>query len=225
MVFHPILHPLVYLLFLNHRRAGVAGQITGRLAQSLANAGDQPDQRPTENGPHTEGDRQAVDATHSTWDYENTAQILAEIAALTPSYAGVSHARLENGETFQWPVKDEMHPGTPILHAGQFARGKGKFSAIEHVPPAELPDDEYPMILSTGRVLYHWHGGQMSRRSKGLLEIYPQALIEINDANFEAEVDRLYQHLIIEDEIVRVFIQRKCCQDFAREGTVSSMIF
>ena len=130
-----------------------------------------------------EGDRPVVEAPHSRWDYENTAQILAEIAALTPSYAGVSHKRLENGETFQWPVKDEMHPGTPILHAGQFARGKGKFNAIEHVPPAELPDDEYPMILSTGRVLYHWHGGQMSRRSKGLLEIYPQALIEINDGD------------------------------------------
>jgi formate dehydrogenase major subunit/formate dehydrogenase alpha subunit len=130
-----------------------------------------------------QGDRQVVEASHSSWDYDNTAQIMAEIAALTPSYAGVSHTRLENGETFQWPVKDEMHLGTPILHAGQFARGKGKFNPIEHVPPAELPDDEYPMILSTGRVLYHWHGGQMSRRSKGLLEIYPQALIEVNEGD------------------------------------------
>lgn len=52
---------------------------------------------------------------------------------------------------------------------------------IKHIPPAEMPDDEYPMVLSTGRVLYHWHGGQMSRRSKGLLEIYPKPLIEINE--------------------------------------------
>ncbi len=120
-------------------------------------------------------------APYSGWDYENAAQTLAEIAALTPSYAGVSLERLENGETLQWPVKDKNHPGTPILHVGQFARGLGKFHPIEHVPPAELPDEEYPMILGTGRVLYHWHGGQMSRRSKGLLEIYPQALIEINE--------------------------------------------
>jgi formate dehydrogenase major subunit/formate dehydrogenase alpha subunit len=128
-----------------------------------------------------EGERQVVEATFSGWDYADTAQILAEIAALTPSYAGVSQDRLDRGETFQWPVKDAEHPGTPILHVGQFARGLGKFNPIEHVPPAELPDDDYPMILSTGRVLYHWHGGQMTRRSKGLLEIYPQALIEVNE--------------------------------------------
>jgi predicted molibdopterin-dependent oxidoreductase YjgC len=127
------------------------------------------------------GNRKVMDAPYSSWDYTNTTQIMAEIAALTPSYAGVNHARLDQGETFQWPVKDETHPGTPILHVGQFSRGLGKFQPIEHIPPAELPDDEYPMILSTGRVLFHWHGGQMSRRSKGLLEIYPHALIEVND--------------------------------------------
>jgi formate dehydrogenase alpha subunit len=127
------------------------------------------------------GMRKVVDAPYSSWNYTNTAQIMAEIAALTPSYAGVNYDRLDKGETFQWPVKDETHPGTPILHVGQFSRGLGKFHPIEHVPPAELPDDEYPMILSTGRVLFHWHGGQMSRRSKGLLEIYPHALIEVND--------------------------------------------
>jgi formate dehydrogenase alpha subunit len=127
------------------------------------------------------GKRKVVDAPYSNWDYTNTAQIMAEIADLTPSYSGVNHARLDQGETLQWPVKDESHPGTPILHMGQFSRGLGKFQPIEHVPPAELPDDEYPMILSTGRVLFHWHGGQMSRRSEGLLAIYPQALIEVND--------------------------------------------
>ncbi len=131
----------------------------------------------------TSDDSRKIDpaAPYSGWEYENTAQIMAEIAALTPSYAGVRYERMENGETLQWPVKDKNHPGTPILHVGQFARGLGKFHPIEHVPPAELPDDEYPIILSTGRVLFHWHGGQMTRRSKGLLEIYPQALIEVNE--------------------------------------------
>jgi formate dehydrogenase alpha subunit len=116
----------------------------------------------------------------SGWDYENPAQIMAEIAALAPSYAGVSHARLGRGERLQWPVKGPDHPGTPVLHVGQFARGKGKFHALEHVPPAELPDDEYPMLLNTGRVLYHWHGGEMTRRAKGLLAVYGQPLVEVN---------------------------------------------
>ncbi len=110
---------------------------------------------------------------------------MEEIAALTPSYAGVSHSRLNAGETFQWPVKDSTHPGTPILHVGKFTRGLGKFNPIEHIPPAELPDNEYPMVLSTGRVLYHWHGGEMSRRSKGLLEIYSKPLIEISEEDAE----------------------------------------
>jgi formate dehydrogenase major subunit/formate dehydrogenase alpha subunit len=114
------------------------------------------------------------------WNYSDSNQVMDEIASLTPSYAGVNHARLESGESLQWPVKDATHPGTPILHIGQFTRGKGKFAGIDHIPPAELPDTEYPMLLSTGRVLYHWHGGQMTRRSEGLLAVYDQSLIELN---------------------------------------------
>jgi predicted molibdopterin-dependent oxidoreductase YjgC len=131
------------------------------------------------------GKRQTKKADFGSWDYADAEQIMDEIAALTPIYAGVSYRRLREGETLQWPVKDGKHPGTPILHVGQFSRGKGQFNPIENIPPAELPDKEFPMILSTGRVLYHWHGGQMTRRSKGLLEIYPQALIEVNDLDAE----------------------------------------
>jgi formate dehydrogenase major subunit/formate dehydrogenase alpha subunit len=130
-----------------------------------------------------EGKRKVGKGKFSSWDYQNTVEIMDEIAALTPIYAGVSLQRLLNGETLQWPVKDNGHPGTPILHVGQFSRGKGQFNPIEHIPPAEVPDKEYPMILSTGRVLYHWHGGQMTRRSKGLLAIYPEALIEVNEVD------------------------------------------
>jgi predicted molibdopterin-dependent oxidoreductase YjgC len=126
------------------------------------------------------GDRQVEGGTYAGWDYANTAQIMDELAALTPSYAGINHERLERGEQLQWPVKDDTHPGTPILHVGQFARGLGLFSPIEHVPPVELPDAEYPMLLTTGRLLYHWHGGEMTRRAKGLMEIYSQALVEVN---------------------------------------------
>ncbi len=119
-------------------------------------------------------------APHAGWDYSSPAQIMAEVAALTPSYAGITFERLENGERLQWPVKGLDHPGTPTLHVGQFTRGKGLFAVTQHIPPVELPDAEYPMLLSTGRVLYHWHGGEMTRRAKGLLEVYSQSLIEVN---------------------------------------------
>jgi len=129
--------------------------------------------------------RQSINGPFAGWEYASTSEIMVEIAALTPSYTGVSHARLERGERLQWPVKSADHPGTPVLHLGQFTRGKGKFMPIEHIPPAELPDDEYPMILSTGRVLYHWHGGEMTRRAKGLLEVYGQSLVELNPTDAE----------------------------------------
>ena len=126
------------------------------------------------------GERKIQSGAHAGWNYTSTSDIMDEINALTPSYAGVTHARLERGDSLQWPVKDRDHPGTPILHVDQFTRGLGKFMPIEHVPPAELPDDEYPVLLSTGRVLYHWHGGQMTRRAEGLMEVYGQPLIEVN---------------------------------------------
>lgn len=115
-----------------------------------------------------------------SWNYTSPADILREINALTPSYAGITPERLENGETLQWPCPTPEHPGTPILHTKSFARGKGRFMPIDFVPAPERPNDEYPFILSTGRVLYHWHGGEMTRRAKGLLEVYPQALIEVS---------------------------------------------
>ncbi len=126
------------------------------------------------------GPRIVADGQWAAWNYASPADILREINALTPSYGGITHERLENGETLQWPCPTADHPGTPVLHTKGFARGKGKFMPVDHVPPSERPDNDYPMILSTGRVLYHWHGGEMSRRAKGLLEIYNQALIEVN---------------------------------------------
>jgi formate dehydrogenase alpha subunit len=118
--------------------------------------------------------------SHAGWDYRDTAQILEEVAALLPSYAGISHARLERGDRLQWPVPSASHPGTPVLHVGRFSRGRGKFHTIDYLPAAELPDAEYPLVLTTGRVLYHWHGGELSRRARGLLEAYPEALVEVS---------------------------------------------
>jgi predicted molibdopterin-dependent oxidoreductase YjgC len=117
---------------------------------------------------------------YAGWDYTSSAEIMDEIAALTPIYAGISYKRLEAGEQLHWPVKDKKHPGTKILHVGQFSRGKGLFNVVEHIPAEELPDDEFPLMLTTGRVLYHWHGAEMTRRVKGLVEIYPESLVELH---------------------------------------------
>ena len=129
------------------------------------------------------GSRKVVKTSWSDWNYQNPQEIMQEIAALTPIYAGVNHERLENRERLQWPVTGFDHPGTPILHKDKFSRGKGHFVSTDYIPPAEVPDREYPFVLTTGRVLYHWHGGEMTRRSKGLLEIYDRALIELNPSD------------------------------------------
>ncbi|CUS02339.2 Formate dehydrogenase subunit alpha [Candidatus Promineifilum breve] len=116
------------------------------------------------------------------WRYDGPADILAEMATLTPQYAGLSHARLAAGG-LQWPCPTAEHPGTPVLHIGKFTRGRGLFAPLEFRPPAELPDDDFPFLLSTGRILFHWHGGTMSRRSAGLEAIAPEAEAEIHPAD------------------------------------------
>ncbi len=120
------------------------------------------------------------DAPFAAWDYSTPTDVMAEINALTPSYAGVTYGRLDSGAVLQWPVPSRDHPGTPILHTAKFTRGLGRFAAVDHVPPGERPNDEYPMVMTTGRVLYHWHGGEMTRRAQGLLAVYPEALVEVS---------------------------------------------
>jgi len=126
------------------------------------------------------GGREFNQSPYSAWDYANSAEIMAEIAALTPSYGGISHERLDAGEVLSWPCPNPTHPGTPILHIGKFTRGKGKFIPAIHLDPSELPDDDYPMMLTTGRVLYHWHSGEQTRRVKEIIDIYGEALIEVS---------------------------------------------
>jgi formate dehydrogenase alpha subunit len=122
----------------------------------------------------------ATAAPWAGWTYPSASSVMIEIGALTPSYAGVTYERLNAGEQLQWPVRDASHPGTPVLHAGKFTRGLGRFVPSEHLPPNELPDDEYPLMLTTGRVIYHWHGAEMTRRARGLNAVYPEALIEVS---------------------------------------------
>jgi len=111
--------------------------------------------------------------------YRDASQIQDEIASLTPSYAGITYDRLEAG-ALQWPCPDRDHPGTPYLHKGRFARGLGKFHPVEFIPPRELPDEDYPFLLSTGRILQHFHTGTMSRRSAVLDELVSVGAVEIH---------------------------------------------
>ncbi len=125
-------------------------------------------------------DRVDAKAPWAGWDYPDSAAVMAEINALTPSYGGITHARLAAGARLQWPCPNGEHPGTPILHVDAFTRGKGRFMPIDHLPPAEQPDDDFPMVMTTGRVLYHWHGGAITRRAEGLMQVYGETLIEVN---------------------------------------------
>jgi formate dehydrogenase alpha subunit len=117
-------------------------------------------------------------------EYKAPAEVMNEIASLTPIYGGIKYERL-NEEGLQWPCLDEKHPGTRFLHKDRFSRGLGKFHPTPYTEPRELPDEEYPFILSTGRVLYHWHTGTMTRRVRGLEEIYPEGLVEIHPLDAE----------------------------------------
>jgi formate dehydrogenase alpha subunit len=111
--------------------------------------------------------------------YPAAREIMDEINRLTPSYAGITYNRIGD-QGLQWPCPTGEHPGTPILHVGTFSRGLGHLSAVDWQPPAEQPDEEYPFIFTTGRVLYHYHTGTMTRRSQGLDEHVPGPVVEIN---------------------------------------------
>ncbi|NPV57458.1 MAG: formate dehydrogenase subunit alpha [Anaerolineae bacterium] len=118
------------------------------------------------------------------WDYAHPSEILEEMGTLVTEYAGVKYKRIEQ-VGLQTPVYDDNHPGTPFLFAEKFPRGRGKFHPLEYHACAESIDQEYPFILTTGRVLEHWHGGSLTRHS-WLDDLYPEALVEINPVDAEA---------------------------------------
>ncbi len=111
--------------------------------------------------------------------YETVAEIMEEIASLTPSYAGISHERLEEGG-IQWPCPGPAHPGTPVLHVESFPRGRGRLTPVHYRPPDELPDKEYPFLLTTGRLLFHYHSGSLTRRARSLAEEVPRGWVSFN---------------------------------------------
>ncbi len=149
------------------------------------------------------------------FDFLHPKEIMEEIASLTPSYKGISYERLENGG-LQWPCVTGEHPGTPILHTQAFATksGKGKFIPLGYKPSAEVPDDKYPLILTTERSLYQFHTATMTRRVEGLNILRSHEMVEINSKDAAA--------LGIGDgERVRVISRRGVVETFAKVTDVS----
>ncbi len=120
------------------------------------------------------------DAPFARWEYSSPAEIMDEIAALTPIYGGASYERLEKEGYLQWPVPTADHPGTPYLHKDRFSRGLGHFTPVEFKEPAEAPDEEYPFTLTTGRIMFHYHTGSLTRRSEKLDQEVPGGYVEIS---------------------------------------------
>jgi len=121
----------------------------------------------------------------SGWEYTHPAAIMAEINRLVPQYGGITYDRLEAGG-LQWPCPHLNHPGTEILYTDGFDHDKGRLLAVGYAPPLEQADEEYPLILTTGRILFHYHTGRMTMRSMGLVKIRPEGFLEINPADAAA---------------------------------------
>jgi formate dehydrogenase alpha subunit len=154
------------------------------------------------------------------FDYAGPAAIFAEMAGLIPFLAGLSHARLDREGGLQWPCPTPGHPGTRYLYAESFPRGKGRFvPARQTAPAAELPDESFPLILNTGRLLYHWHGGTITRRVAGLLALAPHLEVAIHP-------DDARQLGIRDGEGVRVTSRRgelrgrACLTDAVKPGAI-----
>ncbi|MCC6749903.1 MAG: molybdopterin-dependent oxidoreductase [Deltaproteobacteria bacterium] len=119
----------------------------------------------------------------AAWSYASAEAVYAELAASATRFAGISHARLDREGGLQWPCPTPEHPGTRFLHEGGIARGKGQFMAVEYRPSAEPADHQYPLVLSTGRTLYHYNAATQTRRAVGLRVKQPEAFVELHPAD------------------------------------------
>jgi formate dehydrogenase alpha subunit len=126
----------------------------------------------------TDGEVRAVKML-AGWSYGRPEEIWEEMRRVTPDFWGITYERLEREGGVHWPCPALDHPGTPFLFAEEFPSGRGKFWPVDYGTASELPDDDYPFILSTGRVLYHWHGGTMTRVS-ALDAIWPECTVELH---------------------------------------------
>jgi len=116
-------------------------------------------------------------------DYQHPSEIYAEMAALAPKFVGISHERIANEGGLQWPVTGPDQPSTEYLHKGGVLRGKGLFVAVEYRPPFEQEDIDYPLVLSTGRTLYHYNAATQTRRNEQLADKQPEGFVEVHPKN------------------------------------------
>ena len=130
-------------------------------------------------------EKMGIKRAEGYWDYADSSAIFDELTTVTPIYEGMDYGRIQE-EGLQWPCPTPDHPGTPFLYEDGFTRGKGKFHPVIAQDPFESPDDEYPLTLTTGRVLYHYHSGTMTRRSGPLAWADKGGYVEINAADAEA---------------------------------------
>ena len=126
----------------------------------------------------------------ANWSYNDPAEVYAEMVKDVPQFAGISHEKLEKkaraaGDIagLQWPCPDADHPGTKFLHEDGILRGKGLFMPVHYIPPAELPDEEYGLFLSTGRTLYHYNAATQTRRESGLDTKQSEAFVELHPSD------------------------------------------
>ncbi len=125
--------------------------------------------------------KRLANAVGMSWSYEHPREIYREMAQSVPNFAGISHERIsERNDGLQWPCLDDEHPGTKFLHEGGVLRGKGQFQAVQYRPSYELADDDYSLLLSTGRTLYHYNAATQTRRAPGLHAKQPEPFIEIH---------------------------------------------
>lgn len=151
--------------------------------------------------------------------YESAQAVMEEIGRVTPSYCGINYQRLER-DGVHWPCTGTDHPGTPCLHMDQFTCGLGVFHAVEWIPPAELPDQDYPLYLTTGRVLYQYHTGTMTMKTDGLNERAPECFVEISPGDAS-------RHGLGEGEMVKVTSRRGAIKAKAKisEKAVDGTVF
>lgn len=127
--------------------------------------------------------RDVANAMGAGWRYDSAKDVFNEArVVIDHQYGGIRYGRIERGG-IQWPCPKDSHPGTAILHTDKFACGLGKLAAIDFIASAELPDEEYPFIFNTGRHMMHFHTGSMTRRSRGLDEMVPGPLADVNPAD------------------------------------------
>ena len=137
------------------------------------------------------------------FEYDNASEIWDEMSDLTPIMKGINYQRLKQEGGIQWPCPDTSHPGTRFLYADSFPRGeRAKFVGFKQGPPAEeMPSKRFPLILNTGRILYHWHGGTITKRSEELLKRSPELEININP-------DDGSKYSINDGEVARIISKR-----------------